>query len=125
MNKVAVQRETHTIDATGQSFGRLASDIVKFLRGKHRPTWQPHIDSGDFVIVENVDKMAYTGNKMVDKMYYRHSQYPGGLKEQSLKETIAKKGHGYILEKAVYNMLPKTKHRKEMMKRLTVKETQA
>ncbi len=124
MTKTTIQRETHTVDATGQSFGRLASDIVKFLRGKHKPTWQPHIDAGDFVIVENIDKMQYTGNKMVDKKYYRHSQFPGGLKELNLGETIEKKGHGHILEKAVYNMLPKTKHRNEMMKRLSVKESQ-
>jgi len=88
------------------------------LRGKDKPDWQPHIDSGDMVNITNVDKIVVTGNKMHDKMYYRHSQYPGGLKEEKLSHLIERKGHEEAVKLAIYNMLPKNRLRQHMMKRL-------
>lgn len=121
MTQATIQREKHTIDATGKSLGRLASDIATLLRGKQKPSWQPHIDGGDFVEVENIDKVVVTGSKETQKMYYRHSGFPGGLKEQTYAERVAKSGHEGILEDAVYNMLPDNRTRQHIMKRLTFK----
>ena len=121
MTQATIQRETHTIDATGKSLGRLASDIAVLLCGKQKPSWQPRIDGGDFVEVVNVDKVVVTGNKEQQKVYYRHSQYPGGLKEQTYAERVEKSGHQGVLEDAVNNMLPKNRTRQHLMKRLTFK----
>jgi large subunit ribosomal protein L13 len=115
-----ITREIQKIDATDKSLGRLASEIALILRGKDKPSWQPHIDGGDFVEITNAEKVRITGNKLNDKMYYRHSQYPGGLKERSLKQLIEKKGYEAVIKVTVYNMLPKNKLRNEMMKRLSV-----
>jgi len=120
-----LQRETHTLDATDQSLGRLASEIAKLLRGKHVPSWVPHIDAGGFVEVINAKNIKFTGKKMTDKIYYRHSQHPGGLKQETLEHRIERKGYGTVLEDAVYNMLPKNRLRQHMMKRLTIKDEQA
>lgn len=117
-----MEKQTHTIDATGKSLGRLASEIATLLRGKHKPSFQPHIDGGDFVEIENADQVVITGKKETDKVYYRHSGFPGGLKEQTYAERIAKEGHEGVLTDAVYNMLPKNKLRAHMMKRLTFKK---
>ena len=120
--KTIIKRGTQTIDATDQVLGRLASQIAIFLRGKHRPTWQPHIDAGDIVEIVNVNGIRVTGNKLVGKIYYRHSGHPGGLKALKLKERLAKGGYGDVLRDAVYTMLPETRFRDAMMNRLIIKK---
>ena len=120
MQKTAdVKRDWHLADAKGQILGRLATDIAQKLIGKNKPTYTPHIDGGDFVVVTNASEIAVTGNKENDKMYYRHSGYPGGLKEKSLGE-LKKTFPTRIIEKAVFNMLPKNKLRSGRMNRLKV-----
>lgn len=120
MQKTAeVERKWHLVDAKGQILGRLASDIAQKLIGKNKPTYTPHIDGGDFVVVINASEIAVTGNKETDKMYYRHSGFPGGLKEKSLGE-LKSTYPTRIIEKAVFNMLPKNKLRSERMNRLKV-----
>lgn len=116
------QRKHITIDATGKSIGRLATEIAKMLRGKHKPDYTPHIDTGDFVIVENADKVVFTGNKLDQKKYYKHSGYPGGLKETPMKK-VFDKDPGAVLKKAVTNMLPDNKLRQHMIKRLLIKKS--
>jgi large subunit ribosomal protein L13 len=103
-----VERKWHLIDAEGKTLGRLASEAASLLRGKHKPEFTPHIDTGDFVIVINAEKIVLTGKKMQQKKYYTHSQYPGGLKSTTAAEMINKKPHR-IIELAVYGMLPKNK----------------
>ncbi len=122
MSDTQTKAQTYTIDATDKSLGRLAAEIATILRGKHRPDFTPHLYMGDKVIVENVSKMRITGKKWTDKSYYRYSGYPGGLKEEKMKDIVAKKGHGEILKKAVWNMLPKNKLRQKMIKGLVIKE---
>lgn len=100
-----VERKWYLIDAEGQILGRLASKIANILRGKNKPEFTPHIDTGDFVIVINADKVAVTGKKVTDKMYYSHSGYPSGLKTASYKE-LMEKFPARALEKAVKGMLP-------------------
>ncbi len=100
-----VERKWYLIDAEGKTLGRLASLIANLLRGKHKPQYTPHIDTGDFVIVINAEKIKVTGNKETDKKYYRHSGYPGGLKVTSFKEMM-EKNPVQALEKAVKGMLP-------------------
>lgn len=112
-----VERKTHTIDASERSLGKIAVEIAILLRGKHKPTFVPHKDEGDFVIVKNIKKIKITGKKMSDKIYYRHTGYLGGLKEVPL-EKIFKKDPGEVLKKAIWGMLPKNKLRKEQIKRL-------
>ena len=115
-----IDRKTHRLDATNQAVGRLATQIVEFLRGKNKPSFTPHIDGGDFVIVENISELKFTGKKLEQKKYYRYSGYPGGLKETKLKKLYDEKP-AEVLRKAVMNMLPKNKLRKNMIKRLTIK----
>ncbi|WP_373231677.1 50S ribosomal protein L13 [Cohnella sp.] len=103
-----VERKWHLIDAEGKTLGRLASEAAALLRGKHKPEFTPHIDTGDFVIVINAEKIVLTGKKMQQKKYYTHSHYPGGLKTTTAAEMINKKPHR-IIELAVYGMLPKNK----------------
>jgi large subunit ribosomal protein L13 len=110
-------RETHIIDASGKSLGRLASQIAVLLMGKHKKDYDPSKDMGDVVIVKNVDKIRVTGKKLEKEKYYRHSGYIGGLKEIPLKR-IFEKNPSFLLKKAVYGMLPKNKLRKKMIKRL-------
>jgi len=112
-----MERKTHKIDASGKILGRLASEISILLRGKHKPSFQPNKDLGDFIIVENVDKIRVTGKKMEKKKYYRHSEYMGGLKEISLKELFAK-NPAQVLRMAVSRMMPRNRLRKEQIKRL-------
>ena len=114
-----MERKTHTIDATGQSLGRLAKIVALLLRGKEKPEFEHHIDGGDAVVVKNFQKVRITGKKMEQKTYYRHSAYLGGLKSRTLKESfvIAPKE---ILRKAVWGMLPKNKLRNAQIKRLHV-----
>ena len=110
-------RKTYTIDASGKILGRLASEIAILLRGKHKPSFQPNEDAGDFVIVKNVSEIRVTGKKMEQKKYYHHSGYLGGLKEISLKELFAK-DPAQVLRIAVSKMLPRNKLRRKQIKRL-------
>lgn len=119
MEKTAVKRDVYKVDAADQVLGRFASDIAMHLMGKHKPDFQPHIDSGDIVEVVNVDKMKVTGKKMEQKKYFHHSGYPGGIKEKVM-EDLFEKDPAAVLEKAVSRMLPKNKHRKERLKRLKI-----
>jgi large subunit ribosomal protein L13 len=111
------ERKTYTIDASGKILGRLASEITILLRGKHKPSFQPNEDAGDFVIVKNVSEIRVTGKKMEQKKYYHHSGYLGGLKEISLKELFAK-DPAQVLRIAVSKMLPRNKLRRKQIKRL-------
>lgn len=115
-----IERKTHQIDAKGKVLGRLASEIAVILRGKNKSTFQPHIDSGDFVEVSNCDKIKFTGNKLTQKEYIWHSNYPGGLKRQKVSE-VFEKNPFEVLRRAVLGMLPKNKLRDKMIKRLKVK----
>lgn len=112
-----VERKLHKIDATNKAVGRIATQIATILRGKNKPEYQPYIDMGDIVEVENVDKLKFTEKKLNQKKYYSYSGYPGGLKEKKMKELEPKE----ILTRAVREMLPPTKLRKGMMKRLIIK----
>ena len=114
-----VERKLYEVDASDTTLGRLATEIANILTGKNKPMFTKHIDCGDFVIVLNADKLQVTGQKMEDKMYYRHSGYPGGLTELRLKEVMAKDSTKAI-EKAVKGMLPVNKLRAERLKRLKV-----
>ncbi len=114
-----MERKTHIIDATGQPLGRLATKIAVLLRGKHKPSFFPHKDVGDFVEVRNVEKMVFTGKKFYQKIYYHHSGYPGGLKARRLEE-LFKKDPARVLRLAVYRMLPKNKLRAKQIKRLKI-----
>ncbi|MFH1838433.1 MAG: 50S ribosomal protein L13 [Candidatus Kuenenbacteria bacterium] len=111
-------RETHIFNATDKVLGRLATKIVIILRGKNKPNFTPNLDQGDFVKIKNVDKIKITGKKLENKEYIHHTGHPKGLKKIKMKE-IFKKDPGEVLKRAVYNMLPKNKLRKEIMKRLT------
>jgi len=110
-------RKWYIIDAQGQTLGRMATQIAMILKGKNKPDFAPHVDNGDYVIVINADKFKVTGNKLEDKMYYRHTGYLGWLKEISLWNLLEKKPFQPI-EKAVSGMLPKNKLRPEMISRL-------
>jgi len=112
-----MKRQTLTIDATDQSLGRLAVKIALALRGKHRPDFQPNIDSGDLVVVKNLGKIKFTGKKLEKKKYYHHTLYPGGLKEMPLKRLFAE-NPSEVLKKAVWGMLPDNKLRSVQIKRL-------
>ena len=112
-----MKRDKHTIDAAGKILGRLAAEIAVLLRGKHRPDFVPYKDSGDFVTVKNIGKMAVSGKKMEDKKYYHFSGYSGGLKEVVLKN-IFRDNPAEVLRRAVSGMLPKNKLRARQIKRL-------
>lgn len=112
-----MKRQTYIIDAVDKVLGRLATQIALLLRGKHKTTFRPHLDGGDIVIVKNVNQMKFTGRKLSQKIYYRHSGYLGGLKAVKLEELIAKRPEE-VLRKAVLGMLPKNKLRARMIKRL-------
>ena len=101
-----VERKWLLIDAEGKTLGRLTSEVASLLRGKHKPTFTPHVDCGDHVIIINAEKIKLTGNKLNDKIYYRHSGHPGGLKSQTAKELLAKRPER-MLELAIKGMLPK------------------
>jgi large subunit ribosomal protein L13 len=114
-----INREWYVVDATGHTLGRLASEIAKVLRGKNKPTYTPHIDTGDYVVVINADKIKVTGKKMDQKIYYHHSDYVGGMKETTLKEKMAKKPED-VIYLAVKGMLPKGPLGRSMIKKLHV-----
>ncbi len=116
-----VKREKIELDATGQAVGRLATKIAMILRGKTKPDFAPHIDSGDFVTVSNAGQVKFTGRKLVQKDYHHHTMHPGGFSTTSMKK-VFDKDPGEVLRKAVNGMLPKNKLRPGMMKRLIIKK---
>ena len=118
-NPDKVERKWYVVDADGQTLGRLASEIAKVLRGKNKPIYTPHIDTGDYVIVVNADKEKVTGKKLDQKIYYRHSDYVGGMKEFTLREMMDRKPER-VIELAVKGMLPKGPLGRAMIKKLHV-----
>jgi large subunit ribosomal protein L13 len=114
-----VDRAWLVVDATDLPLGRLASEVATLLRGKHKPTFAPHIDGGDFVIVVNAEKVAVTSGKSQSKIYYRHSGYPGGIKAESF-ESLRERRPAAIVERAVRGMLPKNKLGRQMARKLKV-----
>ena len=118
-NPDKIERKWSVVDADGQTLGRLASEVAKVLRGKNKPVFTPHVDTGDYVIIVNADKIKVTGKKMDQKIYYNHSDYVGGMKETTLKEMMAKKPER-VLELAVKGMLPKGPLGRTMIKKLHV-----
>lgn len=119
MPKKTINRNKTTIDATGQSVGRLASQIAMLLQGKHRVDYVPHMDLGDIIEVRNAAKVKITGQKLEGKFFYQYSGYPGGMRKTQLK-TVMAKNPAEAIEHAVYSMLPKNRLRKDRLKRLTV-----
>ena len=118
-NPDKIERKWYVVDAEGCTLGRLASGIASVLRGKNKPEFTPFVDTGDYVIVVNADKIKVTGKKLQQKIYYRHSEYVGGMKETTLKEMLAKKPEK-VVELAVKGMLPKGPLGREMYKKLFV-----
>ena len=117
--KETVERKWYVIDAEGQTLGRVATKVATILKGKHKPTYTPHVDCGDYVIVINASKVNLTGNKLEDKMYYNHSGYTGGLRERNAK-TMIEKYPEEMMERAVKGMLPKGPLGRQMIKKLLV-----
>ena len=115
-----IKRQWHVIDAEGLILGRLSTEVATLLRGKHKAMWAPHVDTGDHVVVINAEKLALTPRKLKDKMYHRHSGYPGGMRKTQLKD-VMEKNPAKAIEHAVYSMLPKNRQRKDRMKRLKIK----
>jgi large subunit ribosomal protein L13 len=114
-----IERGWWLVDASDQTLGRLATRIATLLEGKHKPLYSPHLDSGDHVVVVNAAKVKVTGNKLTQKIYYRHSNYPGGLKEESLQTLMARKPE-IVIERAVKGMLPQNRLGRAMFKKLKV-----
>jgi large subunit ribosomal protein L13 len=114
-----VQRKWHQVDVSGQTLGRISSQIAKLLLGKGKPYFVNHQDVGDYVVVINADKVSVTGNKLAQKVYYRHSGYPGGMKTRTLGQQMDKDSR-IVLEKAIRGMLPKTRLGDQMFKKLFV-----
>ncbi|MFB6181713.1 MAG: 50S ribosomal protein L13 [Candidatus Magasanikbacteria bacterium] len=114
-----ITREKITIDAQGKSVGEVASKASHILQGKNKPTYKKHVDVGDFVIIENAEELKFSGRKLVQKDYFSHTDYPGGLKRKPMKH-VFEENPAEVVEKAVFGMLPKNKHRDERMKRLQV-----
>ncbi len=114
-----VERRWFVVDAEGQNLGRLATRIADALRGKRKPTYTPHVDSGDFVVVVNADKIAVTGNKLDDKRYYRHSGYPGGLRSRTLREQLDRQP-AEVVRTAVKGMLPRNRLARRQITKLKV-----
>ncbi|HNS56239.1 MAG TPA: 50S ribosomal protein L13 [Smithellaceae bacterium] len=111
--------EWYMVDASGQVLGRLAAEVARRLRGKHKATYTPHVDTGDFIIVVNAEKIMLTGKKLTDKVYYHYSGYPGGLRETSAGKMLAEKPEN-LIRTAVQGMLPKTNLGRKMLKKLKV-----
>ena len=118
-NPAKIERKWYVVDATGLTLGRLASEVAKVLRGKNKPEFTPHVDTGDYVIVINAEKISVTGKKLDQKIYYHHSDYVGGMKETTLREMMAKKPER-VIELAVKGMLPKGPLGREMYTKLFV-----
>jgi len=114
-----VKRDWYVLDATDKTLGRLATEVARRLRGKHKPEFTPHVDTGDYIVVVNAEKVRVTGRKVTDKMYYRHSGYPGGIKETSFEKMIKRSPHK-VIEIAVKGMLPRGPLGRTMFKKLKV-----
>jgi large subunit ribosomal protein L13 len=114
-----VEKEWFVVDAQGATLGRLATQVASILRGKHKPTYTPHADAGDFVVIVNADKVHLTGRKMDQKMYYWYSGYPGGIKGRTAREMLDRKPEE-VLRRAVKGMLPKTNLGRKMMSKLKI-----
>ena len=114
-----IQRDWYVVDAQGQTLGRLATQVATILRGKHKPIFTPHVDCGDYVVIINAEKIHTTGQKMTQKKYYRHSGYPGGLREIVLRDQL-EKFPNRVLESAVRGMLPKNRLGRKMFRKLKV-----
>ena len=114
-----VERKWHVIDAEGQTLGRLATEIARLLRGKNKPQYTPHVDTGDFVVVVNAEKIVVTGKKAEQKVYYRHTGYPGGLRETSYEVMLERKPTE-ILRKAVRGMMPRTRLGRQQFRKLKI-----
>ena len=118
-NPAKIERKWYVVDATGMTLGRLASEVAKILRGKNKPVFTPHEDTGDYVIITNAEHIKVTGKKLDQKVYYHHSDYVGGMKETTLREMLNKKPEK-VIELAVKGMLPKGPLGREMYKKLFV-----
>ena len=118
-NAATIERKWYVVDADGCTLGRLASGVASVLRGKNKPQFTPHVDTGDYVIIVNADKIKVTGKKLEQKIYYNHSDYVGGMRETTLKEMLAKKPER-VIELAVKGMLPKGPLGRTMIKKLHV-----
>jgi large subunit ribosomal protein L13 len=114
-----IERRWYVVDAEGQTLGRLATRIADTLRGKRKPEYTPHVDTGDFVVVVNADKIAVTGKKLEQKVYYRHSGYPGGLRERTLAEELERRPTE-VLRKAVKGMLPRNRLARQQITKLKI-----
>lgn len=115
----SVKRDWYVVDASGKTLGRLASQIAARLRGKHKPEYTPHVDTGDYIVVINAEKIHVTGNKASDKIYYRHTGFPGGIREANFETLIAKKPE-QVLELAVKGMMPRSPLGRAMLGKLKV-----
>lgn len=118
-NPDKIERKWYVVDAEGQTLGRMASEIAKVLRGKNKPEFTPHVDTGDYVVVVNADKVKVTGKKLQQKIYYNHSDYVGGMRETTLADLLAKKPEK-VVELAVKGMLPKGPLGRQMLQKLHV-----
>ena len=118
-NPAKIERKWYVVDATGYTLGRLAAEVAKVLRGKNKPVFTPHVDTGDYVIIVNADKIKVTGKKLDQKIYYHHSDYVGGMRETTLREMLATKPER-VMEFAVKGMLPKGPLGRQMYKKLFV-----
>ena len=118
-NTANIERKWYVVDAAGQTVGRLAAEVAKVLRGKNKPTFTPHVDTGDFVIVINAEKAVFTGKKLTDKMYFRHSGYPGGTTFTAAGK-LMEKAPEKVIERAVRGMLPKNRLGAQMYRKLNV-----
>lgn len=114
-----VDRKWYVVDAEGQTLGRLASEIARILRGKNKPAYTPHVDTGDFVVVVNAEKIQVSGRKAEQRLFRRHTGYPGGLREVSYEQMLARKPDE-ILRKAVYGMMPRTRLARKQFKKLKI-----
>jgi large subunit ribosomal protein L13 len=114
-----VQRDWYVVDAEGKTLGRLATEIASRLRGKHKPEFTPHVDTGDYIVVVNAEKVAVTGNKATKKIYYSHTEYPGGIKDISFKDLI-EKAPERVIQSAVKGMLPRGPLGREMFRKLKI-----
>ncbi|MBD3165604.1 50S ribosomal protein L13 [bacterium] len=119
LNRETVERKWYVVDAEDQVLGRLSSRIASILRGKHKPTWSPHVDGGDFVIVTNAEKVRLTGRKPEQKYYLHHTGYPGGMRKTPISRVLEKQPER-VVRKAVWGMLPKNRLGRKMIKKLKV-----
>nr|CRH07841.1 50S ribosomal subunit protein L13 [Candidatus Magnetococcus massalia] len=115
-----IERKWYVIDAEGMVVGRLATEVARRLRGKHKPTFTPFMDTGDYIVIVNAEKVRFTGNKLTDKTYYRHTRFPGGLKSITADKELSGKFPERVLERAIKGMLPKNRLGRDMYRKLKV-----